>query len=247
MHRGGEKACRLNLTMTDIYLSVVLPCRNQADHIGEVLERYAVPLDHIGRPYELVVVPNACTDRTSEVVEKIAATDSRFRVMENPEGGWGLSVQIGLSASRGMHLCYTNSARTEPNQIVALLEFYEKNQPCLAKVRRERRRVFSRGLGSWLYNLEGRILLGITARDVNGTPKIFSRQLWEKLNLSSTGDLIDMELMAKIACLKIPVVEMTVRGFTRHGGTSSTNLKSAWKMYAGVPGLRSTLEAIPKA
>jgi glycosyltransferase involved in cell wall biosynthesis len=247
VHRGGEAPYRILDTMTDIYLSVVLPCRNQADHIGEVLQRYADPLNHTGRPYELIVVPNACTDRTPEVVEKIAATDPCIRVVENPRGGWGLSVRTGLLVSRGTHLCYTNSARTEPQQIVALLDFYEKNQPCLAKVRREKRGVLARELGSWLYNLEGRILFGIGARDVNGTPKIFSRQLWEKLDLSSNGDLIDMELMAKVARLKIPVVEMPVRGFIRHGGKSSTKLKSAWKMYIGALGLRNAIAGSPKA
>ena len=48
------------------YLSVILPCRNQADHIAEVLERYFAPLERTGRDFELVVVPNACTDRTEQ-------------------------------------------------------------------------------------------------------------------------------------------------------------------------------------
>ena len=51
-------------------------------------------------------------------------------------------------------------------------------------------------------------------------------------------DLIDMELLALAAREKVPVVEMTTEGFERHGGKSSTNFKSAWKMYTGVLGLR---------
>jgi hypothetical protein len=33
--------------------------------------------------------------------------------------------------------------------------------------------------------------------------------------------------------LRLPVVEVPVRGFHRHGGRSSTGLKSAWGMYSG--------------
>ena len=95
-----------------------------------------------------------------------------------------------------------------------------------------------RGWGSALYNLEGRLLFGIRARDVNGTPKIFSRELYDRLDLRETGDVIDMELMAGVSRKKIPIIEMPVTGFTRHGGKSSTNLKSAWKMYAGAVRLR---------
>jgi len=33
-------------------VSVVLPCRNQADHIAQVLRRYLAPLDALGLPFE---------------------------------------------------------------------------------------------------------------------------------------------------------------------------------------------------
>jgi len=219
--------------MTAPELSVVLPCRNQADHIGAVLERYFPVLDAAGVGYELVVVPNACTDRTPEIVAALAARDSRLRVAENPAGGWGLSVLTGLNAARGGLLCYANSARTDPADVPRLLELYRRHAPCLAKVRRTERGVPLRELGSWLYNLEARLLFGIATRDVNGTPKLFARQLFEAARPREPGDLIDLELMAVVRRLGVPVVELTVSGFQRHGGKSTTNLRSAARMYAG--------------
>ena len=231
------------MTDTDpVYLSVILPCRNQADHIKEVLQRYRAPLDKIGKSYELVVVPNACTDNTFEVVAALAREDKHIAVAENPKGGWGLSVIVGLAAARGSVLCYTNSARTNPVHVPILLEEYLKNAPCLAKVRREKRAAPLREAGSWLYNLEARIFFGIKAADVNGTPKIFSRELYQKLGLFSPGDLLDMELLAKVTRLGLPVIEFPVEGFKRHGGKSSTNLGSAWRMYAGALQLRKALK-----
>jgi glycosyltransferase involved in cell wall biosynthesis len=216
-----------------VFLSVVLPCRNQADHIAEVLTAYVPPLDGIGRAYELVVVPNACTDNTCAVVNKLAQGNPRIRVIENPKGGWGLSVLTGLAAARGELLCYTNSARTDPASIPELLALYEKSPFCLAKVRREKRGVVLRELGSWLYNLEAWLLYGIRVSDVNGTPKLMPRALYERLELFSPDDLLDLELLAKVTRLGTPIVELPVAGFKRHGGKSSTNLKSAWNMYLG--------------
>jgi glycosyltransferase involved in cell wall biosynthesis len=225
----------------DRALSVVLPCRNQADHIERVLRSYAAPL--AGLDYELVVVPNACSDRTAEIARAVAAGDPRVRVVENPEGGWGRSVLTGLAAARGRLLCYTNSARTDPAHIPALLGLYEAHAPCLAKVRREERAAPLREIGSWLYNLEGRLLFGIRARDVNGTPKLLSRELYAGLDLRSPGDLLDLELMAKAARRGVPVVELPVKGFARHGGKSSTRLGSAWRMYVGALKLRLSRSA----
>lgn len=223
------------------YLSVVLPCRNQADHIEAVLSRYFAPLDSLGCPYELVVVPNACTDHTAALVRALAEADPRIRIAENPAGGWGRSVLTGLRGACGELLCYTNSARTDPACIPPLAELWRQHPSDLVKVCRVQRHAPLRELGSWLYNWEGRLLLGTHSPDANGTPKLFSRQLWERLDLHAEDDLLDMELLTQAARLGVRVWEAPLPGFRRHGGKSSTTLQSAWKMYLGVWRLRRGL------
>ena len=240
MSSGTGASTRDPFVTDNPFLSVVLPCRDQEDHIVDVLARYLDPLEQTGRSFELVVVPNACRDRTADVVEELAASDPRVRVVENPAGGWGLSVLTGLDASLGEVLCYTNSARTDPATVVQLLAVYLEEAPCIAKVRRVKRNAFRRELGSWLYNLESRLLFGIRARDVNGTPKILPSALYEQLAPRSEGDLLDLELLASATQAGVKVVELSIEGFRRHGGKSSTNLGSAYKMYAGALRLRLT-------
>jgi hypothetical protein len=214
-------------------LSIVLPCRNQADHIGGVLQRYLSALEDSGNPFELVVVPNASTDRTQGVVEDIARGDARVRVVVNPHGGWGLSVRTGLDAARGSVLCYTNTARTDPETIPTFLNYYRRHGHCLVKARRGDRNNLSRELGSFLYNLEARFFCGVRCQDVNGTPKVFDASLYRAIKLTSRGDLLDLELLSAAARLGVPVHEIPVRGFKRHGGKSSTTWRSAANMYVG--------------
>lgn len=218
-------------------LSVVLPCRNQADHIGDVLKRYLDALETLGSPFELVVVPNASTDRTYDVVEQLGRTDDRIRVVSNPLGGWGLSVRAGLDAARGSVLCYTNTARTDPETIPMFLDCYRRHGSCLVKARRGDRNAITRELGSLMYNLEARLFCGVRCQDVNGTPKVFDAGLYRSLRLTANGDLLDLELLSAVARRQVPVVEIPVRGFKRHGGKSSTTWHSAYKMYAGAIGL----------
>jgi glycosyltransferase involved in cell wall biosynthesis len=214
-------------------LSLVLPCRNQADHIGQVLPRYLRSLEALGIPFELVVVPNASTDGTLAVVEELARGDERIKVVSNPAGGWGLSVRTGLRAASGTILAYTNTARTDPDSVPLFVQRFQTDGRCLVKARREARHAPLREAGSFLYNLEARLLLGVRCRDVNGTPKVFSRELYDGLALTADGDLLDLELMSWAARRGMPIVEIPVRGFQRHGGKSSTTWKSAWKMYSG--------------
>ena len=158
-------------------VSLVLPCRNQADHIGELLPRYLEALATFRVPFELVVVPNASADATALVVTEFASREPRIRVVENPEGGWGRSVRAGLDAARGEVLAYTNTARTDPAVLPTFLRRYHDRGPCVVKARREARRPV-RSLGSTLYNLEARACFGLRCFDVNGTPQgLFERFL----------------------------------------------------------------------
>jgi glycosyltransferase involved in cell wall biosynthesis len=214
--------------------SIVLPCRNQADHLGRILADYLRVLD--GTSFELIVVPNASRDRTRDIADEVAGRDSRVRVIANPASGWGASVRLGLDAARGSVLAYTNSARTDPATLPALLDRHRPDR--LVKLRRVQREAPLRAFGSWLYNGEARLLFGVRSDDVNGTPKIFSADFYRRLQIASTGDLFDLELMHHSQRAGLTIDEVAVPGFRRHGGRSTTTLGSAWNMYVGAVKLR---------
>ncbi len=220
-------------------LSVVLPVRNQADHIGGVVQNYLAQCK--GRKWEFILVPNACTDDSPAICRAIAKKQKAVRVAENPLGGWGLSVRVGLKACKGRFICYTNSARTDPATLPRLFNLFKKNPDGLAKVSRYQRHHLLRELGSTLYNLECRLLFGVTCHDVNGTPKMFSSSLLKKIQLKSPGDLLDAEILAQCVRLKVPITELSQIGWSRHGGKSSTGLKSALGMYGGALRLRQEM------
>jgi len=226
------------------HLSLVLPCRDQGDHIGPLLRRYAHALQGLECGFEIIVVPNACRDDTLQIVRSEAEVDPQIRVLENSRGGWGLSVIVGLRAARGEVLCYTNSARTEPLDVVRLYRVYASAAPCIAKVRRVRRKDMKRQIGSWLYNVEGRVLLGVGTMDVNETPKIFSRHVYDRLDLAEEGDLIDLELLAKAKHAGVRVIEPEIEGFKRHGGKSRTNWIAAYRMYLSALRVRRQIRRI---
>ncbi len=219
-------------------LSVVLPFRNQADHLQPLVRRWLTELGASSLRVELILVPNACTDDTVRLCRELAGGDDRVRVVESALGGWGRAVRLGLEAARGRWICYTNSARTEPATVAGALSLLLKNPGALVKVVRRERGHFLREFGSMLYNLECRLLFGLQCRDVNGTPKLFARELLGRIQLSSAGDLLDAEILAKCRRLRVPVLEIPLGGWGRHGGRSSTGIASAWRMYAGAARMR---------
>jgi len=212
-------------------LSVILPVHNQADHIASVIEGYLREFKN--QPWEIILVPNKSHDNSTRICRSIAAKNPNIRVIENKLGGWGLSVRMGLQTARGRFLCYTNSARTIPSTISFLFKQYKKHPGALAKVTRHTRGNWIRSFGSVLYNLECRWLFQINSWDINGTPKLFDANLLRRLKLTSKGDLLDLEFLTKCNRLGVPLFEMPIGGFARHGGKSSTSLKNAVRLYGG--------------
>ena len=107
------------------------------------------------------------------------------------------------------------------------------NPGMVIKANRKLRYPIQRKLGSVLYNFECRVLFDLPVWDVNGTPKAFHRDTRDKLNLQENGDLIDLEFVVKCERLGLQILEVPIVSMTRHGGESTTNYSSAFKMYWG--------------
>jgi glycosyltransferase involved in cell wall biosynthesis len=219
--------------MTETLASIVLPVHNQADHVGAVVEGYLAALGRIPLQYELVLVPNACRDDTPAVARALADRHPTVRVVESELGGWGRAVRAGLEAARGSLLCYTNSARTTPEELTLTLLYAVAHPDVVVKANRKIREHWTRRLGSLLYNLECRALFDLACWDVNGTPKVFPRSMDALLRLTRNDDLIDAEFAAICRREGYPMLEVPIFSSRRHGGKSTTNLGSAWKMYLG--------------
>jgi glycosyltransferase involved in cell wall biosynthesis len=220
-------------------VSVVLPVHNQGDHIEGVLRGFADVLERLARPWEIVVVPNACRDHTVEACAAVAADVPQVSVVDlGAAGGWGRAVKAGLRAARGETLAYTNSARTSPEILTITLAYAMAHPDVVVKANRRVRDNVWRRLGSLLYNLECRALFDLAVWDVNGTPKVFPRQYARLLELEADDDMVDAEFAAVCVREGYPIIEVPMLATTRHGGSSTTGHVSAVRMYVGAVALR---------
>jgi dolichyl-phosphate beta-glucosyltransferase len=86
--------------VTRPWLSVVIPAYNEERGIVGTLEKLRAWLDADGRHWEIVVVDNASTDRTAEVIQPLL--EPRIRLLVNDENrGKGYSVKRGMLAAEG--------------------------------------------------------------------------------------------------------------------------------------------------
>ncbi len=227
--------------MSEGLISIVLPVHNQADHIGEIVTEYETALAKLPRPHEVILVENNSRDKSWDLCRDLAARFPNVRAVNSEKGGWGLAVKLGLREARGDLLCYTNSARTTGQDLTLLLLYAVVWPKVVVKANRKIRESRRRRLGSLLYNLECRALFDLSVWDINGTPKVFPRSFTPLLELKQDDDLLDAEFLVRCRQADYPVLEVPIFSARRHGGKSTTGLRSAVKMYIGAWRLRREL------
>lgn len=211
--------------------SIVLPVYKQADHIGDVVREYETSLSQI--LHESILVVNGGGDASLDVCRALAAQYETVRTTYSEQTGWGRAVKLGLKAAKGDVLCYTNAARTRSSDLKQFIHTAIDNPTMVVKARRRRRRPLRRKFGSLLYNLECRALFALPTWDVNGTPKVFGREVYTAIDLQSDDDLIDLEFNIKCKRLGVPMLELPIDSRDRRGGRSTTDYRSALRMYRG--------------
>jgi hypothetical protein len=122
---------------------------------------------------------------------------------------------------------------------MAILELALAGRENVVKATRLIRESWMRRLGSTLYNIQFRLLFRYPVWDVNGTPKVLPRSVFETIPITRDDDLIDAEIIANCSKYKVRVIEVPVRMTARLSGRSTTNVMSALRMFKGLYKLRA--------
>jgi glycosyltransferase involved in cell wall biosynthesis len=115
-----------NLSTAAPKVSVIVPCRNEANHIANCVAGL-LALEAPAGGFEVVVADGQSDDGTRKILEQLAEKDSRLKVIDNP----GLTAPCGLNAAihtaRGS-IVIRADAHTEyaPDYLVRCLEVLQQ-------------------------------------------------------------------------------------------------------------------------
>ena len=84
--------------MTQPTISVLLPIYNAEEYLEQCLDSVR------GQAYEnleVLCINDGSTDASKQIIERYAAQDARFRLLDKPNGGYGSALNVGLSQATG--------------------------------------------------------------------------------------------------------------------------------------------------
>jgi len=207
-------------------LSLILPAYNEEASLKAVIASLVQAFEHSKVGYELILVDNGSFDHTPGIIQQLASKNPRLKAVSiqvNQGFGWG--VICGLKKAHGRFIGYMASdGQVAPQDVVKVFEAIRVNGYDVAKAKRVvREDGFVRKVLSFCYNWLFAWLFHVRSLDINGTPKIFRRELLKEFNLVSKDWFIDAEFMIKANYLKLRLSEVPIQFLPRRSGRSAVS------------------------
>jgi dolichol-phosphate mannosyltransferase len=115
-----------------VKLSVVIPARNEEGSVAETVLTVTARLREEGLAHEVIVVDDGSTDRTAEIVSRLAEQDGAVRYLRNPNpSGFGYAVRAGLDRFTGDAVAIMMADLSDhPDDLVAYVRLLEAGYDC---------------------------------------------------------------------------------------------------------------------
>lgn len=163
------------------YLSVVIPCYNEAKNIeGGALEEVYQYLVTQTYSWQVIIVNDESTDNSRDLIERFIQDKPNFSLFDIPHGGKPAAIWAGIQRANGEVLLLTDMDQSTPiRELRKLLPWYEQGFDTVIGSRGAAREGFSlvRKVGSFVFrNLRGLLML----RRISDTQcgfKLFRRQV----------------------------------------------------------------------
>jgi glycosyltransferase involved in cell wall biosynthesis len=209
-------------------LSIIVPAYNESDNLTMFIPQLMAALSVLGDAYEVIVVDNASTDDTQQTLRVLSAQFPSLRTVFAGEKGFGAAVLAGLNSSKGDILGYIHADnQMKPDNLIAVYRMLIDKRLSVCKARRKDRHDGAwRWLISNVYNVLFPRMFGVNVRDINGSPKLFTRQFFLDAKLASTDWFIDPEIIIKAKRLGAPVGEVDISTYAREHGSSQVRMRT---------------------
>ena len=206
-------------------VSMVIPMFNEQENIEHALDCAVSALELYGGDYEIVIVDDASTDSSPEMVRRLAAANPRIRMLRHEVNRkLGGSLKTGFAAATKDLVIYMDADLPfDPHGIGPAIRAMEVTRAdVIAGYRLDRTAEgLRRTIYSYLYNTLIGLLFGWPHRDINFSFKLLRREVLEAIELRSEGSLIDAELIVKAKNLGFVIQQFGLDYFPRSRGVST--------------------------
>ncbi len=205
-----------------VSVSVFFPCYNEQENVGRTVENALGVLEKLNADFEVIIVDDGSCDRTGQIADEIARRNTSVKVVHHQRNlGYGAALRSGFKAATKELVFYTDGDgqfdMSEMPPLLPLMEQYD----IVSCYRLNRRDSFVRKINAWCWTKLVCLLFGLKIRDIDCAFKLYKRAIFDKIELSSTGALIDAEILARAARKGYRIIQKGVHHYPRTAGVQT--------------------------
>jgi glycosyltransferase involved in cell wall biosynthesis len=201
-------------------LSIVIPIHNEEPSILPLYDRLTTVLESLQRPYEILLVDDASTDRSFELLANLVETDGHLKVIRLRRNfGQTAALSAGFHEAKGdVIVAMDGDLQHAPEDIPALLKKIDEGYDIASGWRQHRvDNAISRKLPSRVANWMMAKASGMALRDFGTTFKAYRAEILKDVNLY--GELHRF-IPALASFYGARVVEVPIQNVPRASGGS---------------------------
>jgi glycosyltransferase involved in cell wall biosynthesis len=211
-------------------LSVVIPIHNEEPSILPLYDRLTAVMEGLRKPYEILFVDDASTDRSFDLLANLVETDHRLKVIRLRRNfGQTAALSAGFDEAQGsVVITLDGDQQHAPEDIPALLAKIDEGYDIASGWRKERidnavtRRIPSR-IANWLMAK----VSGVELRDFGTTFKAYRAEILKEVHLY--GELHRF-IPALASFYGARIAEVPIRNVMRTNGTSHYGLSRTFNV-----------------
>ncbi|UCC98351.1 MAG: glycosyltransferase family 2 protein [Phycisphaerales bacterium] len=205
-----------------VSVSVFFPCYNEQENVGRTVENALMVLGKLDADFEVIIVDDGSKDGTGRIADEIAGRDSRVKVVHHERNlGYGAALRSGFKTATKELVFYTDGdGQFDMNEMPPLLDLME-HYDIVSGYRLNRRDSFVRKINGWAWTKLVCLLFGLNIRDIDCAFKLYRRGIFDRIELSSTGALIDAEILARAALKGYRITQKGVHHYPRTAGVQT--------------------------
>jgi len=184
-------------------LSIIIPAHNEEKRISRTLEDYGSFFRKAGKNVEILIILNACTDKTLDIAKKFNKKYKQIKYLNLKLGGKGYALIEGFKAAKGDIIGFADAddstSAAEFYRLTAKIKGYDGviGSRYLKDSIVQPKQSIGRIVVSRIFNFMIRILFFMNYRDTQCGAKIFKRETIKKVlpNLGITHWAFDVDLL----------------------------------------------------
>lgn len=201
-------------------LSIVIPIHNEEPAILRLYDRLTSVLAAVNKPYEIIFVDDASTDKSFDLLANLVETDARLKVVRLRRNfGQTAALAAGFDEAKGdVVISMDGDLQHAPEDLPALLEKIDEGYDIASGWRKQRndnlvmRKIPSR-IANWLMSK----VSGVDLHDFGTTFKAYRAEILKDINLY--GELHRF-IPALASFYGARIAEVPIQNPPRSGGAS---------------------------